>query len=60
MYLFNAVIYWVCAAAWLISGLRSQNAFNYFLALIWLIGGILNYLRYHKERNKAEEKKEHG
>ena len=60
MYLFNAVGYWVCAAAWLINGLRDRNAFGYLLALVWLAGGILNFLRYRKERKKSEEEKEHG
>lgn len=44
-----AILFWVLALMYLFLGLRDQHVFDFVLALLALVVGIVNFVRYLKK-----------
>ena len=44
-----AILFWVMALLYLLLGLREHHAFDFILALLALVVGIVNFVRYLKK-----------
>ena len=44
-----AILFWVLAVFYLFLGLRDQHVFDFVLALLALVVGIVNFVRYLKK-----------
>ena len=44
-----AILFWVLALLYLFLGLREQHVFDFVLALLALVVGIVNFVRYLKK-----------
>lgn len=44
-----AILFWVLALLYLFLGLREHHAFDFVLALLALVVGIVNFVRYLKK-----------
>ena len=44
-----AILFWVMAPLYLLLGLREHHAFDFILALLALVVGFANYVRYLKK-----------
>lgn len=44
-----AILFWVLALLYLFLGLRAHHAFDFILALLALVAGIVNFVRYLKK-----------
>lgn len=53
--LLNSILFSLAGILWLVNGIRDKSIFDFFLALVWLSGGIIWLVRYFKEKNDSEK-----
>ena len=53
--LLNSILFSLAGILWLVNGIRDESIFDFFLALVWLSGGIIWLVRYFKEKNESEK-----
>ena len=51
--LLNSILFSLAGILWLVNGIRDESIFDFFLALVWLSGGIIWLVRYFKEKNDS-------
>lgn len=47
--LITAILFWALAVLYLFLGIREHNSFDFALALLALVVGIVNFARYFKK-----------
>lgn len=53
--LLNSILFSLAGILWLVNGIRDESIFDFFLALVWLSGGIIWLVRYFKEKNDLQK-----
>lgn len=53
--LVNAFLFSLTGLIWFFNGMREERVFPFFLALVWLSGGVIWLVRFFKENNDSQK-----